>query len=703
VCARLARDAIHDWRSHPKATTMLTKNSLFATAAITFGALALAGCDESCEPCICGAATGGRSAEPDQTAGQAGSTAAEHGGAAGATAAAGPLSCTQDCTACANGDAAELFAWDSVPTFDVTLPEERWEYLQEHALDEEYVEACAAFEGTSIGPVGLRFKGAYGTLVPCFNERGEMICTKLGMKLKFNEIDENLSFYGLKRLNLHSMIHDETKLHERLGYDLYRDMGLPAPRSAWAVLRVNGESYGLFSMVEQVDGRFTADRWPEDGDGNLYKEAWPSSDNPAYYAGHLETNEETATHDVIVQFASELSAAEPDALASVLANWMDFENFQRYMAVDDAIFNCDGITAIYSSEDASWAGNHNYYLYQFQQSDTFQLIPWDLDSIFRPWASWSLVPRWDVVPDDCSVLYPVWSGDSYVLAPGCQLVFQALASDLEPYRAAVDELLEGPFAEQAMLDKIDELAAFIADAVEADPLGPSRSGWEGSVESLKNTIAVLRERLEHLRDGLPVLPFGLSTTGVNDFEAAANFELTMGTTLMCNPSSTVSQSINSTDALEGAQDLRLDFEYRNEQAPWEQWIYYSVPLAAGLEDLSSVTGIRLVAKADRSRNLRLDLESPANSYSSEGIRRGWDVTVGTEPTEVEVLLADAEVQDWAVDQGRDPGDALEDVLSSVTGLAFHPECQDRDLSGFLPEGTTDVGHLQVDMIEFFTE
>ena len=50
-----------------------------------------------------------------------------------------------------------------------------------------------------------------------------------------------------------------------LAYGLYREQGLPAPRSTWALLKVNGEDLGLFSMVEQIDGRFTAENFAGDG------------------------------------------------------------------------------------------------------------------------------------------------------------------------------------------------------------------------------------------------------------------------------------------------------------------------------------------------------------------------------------------------------------------------------------------------------
>ena len=123
--------------------------------------------------------------------------------------------------------------------------------------------------------------------------------------------------------------------------------------------------------------------------------------------------------------------------------------------------------------------------------------------------------------------------------------------------------------------------------------------------------------------------------------------------------------------------------------------------SSGANDLTSFIGIRLWVRADQARGLRFNIDSPESSAAMEGIRFGWDVQLTDQPTQVEVLFADAAVQEWAVTQGRDPGDDLQDILATATALVFEPQCLNRDATGFLPEGTTDVGFLHVDDIGFF--
>jgi len=195
----------------------------------------------------------------------------------------------------ANQDAAALFGADKIPTFDMYLPAEDWEKLKIHARDEIYVQAQACFEGKAVGLVGLRFKGSYGSLYDCFDAAGNNTCRKLGMKVKFDEYEPSQHFYGLKHLNFHGYHWDDSYMKERLSYDLYRAMGIVAPRAAWALLRVNDDPQGLFGMVEEIDGRFTKDRWPDDGDGNLFKELWPGKTGDASILSQLKTNASVET------------------------------------------------------------------------------------------------------------------------------------------------------------------------------------------------------------------------------------------------------------------------------------------------------------------------------------------------------------------------------------------------------------------------
>jgi len=598
-------------------------------------------------------------------------------------------------------NASELFDWSSVPVFDLALPAAAWAALKKNARDEQYSEAELTFEGHALGKVALRFKGSYGTLLNCFDSAGNQTCKKLSMKLKFNEYDPEGRFFGLKHVNLHSMIADGSQLHDRIAYRMYREMGVVAPRSSWATVRVNGETQGLYAMVEQIDGRFTADRWPAEGDGNLYKEASVGNVDASYYAEHLETNTTTATHDGFVGFSQAFNGAAPASRSAVLGQFTDLGYLANYMAVDDAICNWDGITGIYTDPKTGAQYAHNFYIYQEPTRAYFWLIPWDLDNTFSISNGFGLVPNWAQIPADCAKLIPVFGGQNYVTAPGCASLFQALATDRAPYQGAVTKLLAGPFAEQPTLAAIDRDAAFIANAVTADPLGPGAVSWAASVTQLKADIPKLRARLLRIAAGEIVVPLTLTTAAINDFEGSSAESAQSGPLMMVNPGSTGTQSINFTTPISGTRDLRVDFEYRNTAKAWDQWMYFSIPLTDGVADATAKSGLRLTVRSSVARTFRVELESPAQTATTLGIRVGWDVPATTETKTFELLFAEAKVPSWAVAQGTDPKDDLSKIQSTVAGLAFHPYCLKRNSLGFLPDGVTDAGWVEVDDIQFY--
>ncbi|HMA91334.1 MAG TPA: CotH kinase family protein [Polyangiaceae bacterium] len=594
-------------------------------------------------------------------------------------------------------DASELFGFAKIPTFDMVLPADAWAELKTHARDEKYVEAQACFEGKAIGPVGLRFKGSYGSLYNCFDSSGINTCRKLGMKLKFDKYDPDARFYGLKRLNLHGYHYDDSYLKERLSYDLYAAMDIVTPRAAWALLRVNGEPQGLFGMVEDVDGRFTASRWPDNGDANLYKELWPGQTDEAEIASRLETNEELGQTGNFQAFSQAIKTATSEQLRETVGRFVDLEYWARYMAVDDAIANFDGITTYYTSGAADESGNHNFYLYE-EAANRFTLIPWDLESTLSTVSGFGYVPPWQTTPTDCSVTYRAW-GDSTlrVVAPGCDPVFRALNADLSEYHAAARRLLDGPFVEATMLANIDRLASFIRAEASADPHGPGAAKFESAVGFMRQDIAKLRARLEYIQTGKSTVPCVLPLGETMGFETNDDYGLTVGTLLMCNTNSTTSVTLNKTAPITGSQSLRMLFNFGNEAEAWQQWSIYHIPIADGPKDLNGFSGIRFKARSNAARTLRFDLISPNDSLNNDGIHFGWDISLKTEVATFEVRFADAKVPDWA----KDPGDQFTDILATTASIGFQPICNDRGATGQLAEGTPDNGWIEVDDIEIF--
>ncbi|HKU44513.1 MAG TPA: CotH kinase family protein [Polyangiales bacterium] len=353
-----------------------------------------------------------------------------------------------------------VFSQDAVRHYDVEVDAAQWADLKEHAYLEQYISARVKFEGETYGPIGIRFKGFRGSLYNCFDfdESGTAVkrtCDRMSIKLSFDEYDEDGRFFGLKKLNFHAMRNDASLLRDRISYFLFRAFGVPAPRAVHATLSINGEDEGLFSLVEQPDGRFARNAFADGGEGNIYKERWPTtSTDREYFASGLESNRDVADVSAMQAFAEALSTATDANIESVLREHTDFDALLRYLAVDRAINHWDGPLAFRCRPESEvpplppeveaaqrpalgWevCQNKNYYWYEETGTGRLRLVPWDMDVT---WSSFSQFPDWNTAPRVCGV-------QQQGRPPRCDKLINWLATTLrEHYLAAGFELLAGP-------------------------------------------------------------------------------------------------------------------------------------------------------------------------------------------------------------------------------------------------------------------
>jgi len=393
----------------------------------------------------------------------------------------------------------DVFRDDMLRTYELKFSDADWNQLQQTATQELFVPAVLSVNGEEIGKIGVRYKGATGTLQGCFSN-GVQTCRKLSMKLKLDEYDPNLRYRGLKKLNLHSSLNDASHLHERLSYKLFRDFDVLAPRSVHAKLNINGVYKGLYNLTEEVDGRFTDYHFEgADGQGTLYKEAWPSSSrDPAYFTHAQHTNEGTPVTK-IVEFAQDLANAAPDELGSVVSHWMDPDATLRYLAVHSTVKHWDGPLTFYCTQEYG-CNNHNYYIYEAVTQDRFAIVAWDMDNTFyeNVLTDTAGVPSWYEPVGECD-----FKAAEGFLAPGCDpLVKGFVQLGLDKFRSTLGKFLEGPYQVNTLKADVDRWAAQIDDAVKTDPAGSGYDDWRGNVEYLKTMIEKRRARAEMIRDGM---------------------------------------------------------------------------------------------------------------------------------------------------------------------------------------------------------
>ncbi len=154
------------------------------------------------------------------------------------------------------GQYARLFEEDCVKELNITVDDNNWNYLLQHANKEPYVMADRVSIGDdSVDYVGLKTKGNYTLLTAWQSDTDRFsFAINVGKYIKKDKgYSDTQNFYGLKKFSLNNVTGDATYLKEYLAYKMFRELGIPAPQCALVKLCINGRYWGVYSMIENID------------------------------------------------------------------------------------------------------------------------------------------------------------------------------------------------------------------------------------------------------------------------------------------------------------------------------------------------------------------------------------------------------------------------------------------------------------------
>ena len=260
------------------------------------------------------------------------------------------------------GKAAEIFSGDWIPTYELTISQDEWAKLKGSPKD--YVHATFKSGETILSNIGVRLKGGIGSYRPL--ERGN----KIGLTLKLNQFEKGQKFLGLRKIMLNNSVQDESYLREGLGYELFRQAGLPASRVGHANLIVNGEPYGLYVQIEAVTSDFLS-RWFQDGKGTLYEGSY-GSDVDNWEDLELDSNPELADREHVRVLSEAADKTMNEGSLAPLEGYLDTRAFTRFMALEVLMDHWDG-----------YISANNYRLYRDTKTEKFYFIPHGADQLFR--------------------------------------------------------------------------------------------------------------------------------------------------------------------------------------------------------------------------------------------------------------------------------------------------------------------------------
>lgn len=436
-----------------------------------------------------------------------------------------------------------IFDDDTVRTYRLYLSESEIKRLLDFnalvsgfTVNKVWATGRLVFEDRSLDSISVRFRGDQSIWdcisggerkkdvhYPQYGFGNGDVCAKFSMKFDFNRINRDQRLYGLKALNFRSMSFDPTKMHERLGFSLYRDMEVNAPRAVHARLYVNDSLWGLFCVAEEIDGRFLKSRYPLTGNGNLYKEAWPEeAASESFLLSALETNNNPEDNPNVSDFMAFRDSVINESTDSVnflskISKLVDIHHLIRYIVVDRCIGNFDGIVSAYAFGGGAHM-RHNYFWYHNEETGLFELIPWDLDKalLFPEPNFWSnnqptgsnQIPNWNVINSDYTPIFcdfdPGSFGGYYVEPIDTDKFLRLVRTTTwKQFTAQCRHFLDNFFTSAKVDERIDKWHKQIAQPVGNDPTIDSTE-WNLMVDSLKKAIPLMRTNLELMSDTLIV-------------------------------------------------------------------------------------------------------------------------------------------------------------------------------------------------------
>jgi len=235
------------------------------------------------------------------------------------------------------------------------------------------VPATLIIDGKAYKDVGVSFRGNSSfMMVP------EGLKHSLNVSMDAFVKDQNVT--GFNTLNLLNSHADPSFLHAVLYLQAAREL-LAAPRANYVRVVINGENWGVYPNIEQVNKVFLREwfktdagaRWKAPGslNGRAGLEYW--GEDPARYKSTFEikSKDDPKAWQALINLTRVLNQTPPEKLEAALAPILDIDGALRFLALDNTLVNNDGY----------WVRASDYFIY-LDPGGKFHITPNDVNEAF---------------------------------------------------------------------------------------------------------------------------------------------------------------------------------------------------------------------------------------------------------------------------------------------------------------------------------
>ncbi len=452
-------------------------------------------------------------------------------------------------------DRQELFS-DSlgdIVDFHVFMGEAELDYLNADPYAEEYALCDVIYDGYTYSRAGCRYKGGVSTLrLCCTNESGVVgplntdVCRKLSFKIDtyefrgdvdstgshyFPKSERKRKIYNQKKINflgMESIFKDDILREVDVApwiqyYDqmaiivasvLMRASGVEMAFSKFAKLYMNYDYWGLYTMMEQTDDKFTEDRYSYDdneGEGQLWKEISFNTPTVEYFLDRLKEGDENMTW--IVDMVTELNNLDPVTPEAKLfvETHFNVNTILRILAVNEIIGNpdsfhlmkCVDLNELGCTQFESFKLSNTYFYRRVLNGvSNLEIISHDLDNSAIGYYNMKARPWYD---ENYNATVACVTGEPgvnvsdtltmFILPAQCTPLFKILKLHfIEEYKDLVNHLADNIITEGNIEMLVEKYSGVIEDYIDVEPTGiPTESEWVESVGNFMERLVILRQ------------------------------------------------------------------------------------------------------------------------------------------------------------------------------------------------------------------
>jgi hypothetical protein len=277
-----------------------------------------------------------------------------------------------------------LYNVNEIKSVYLTFADPNWQNtLASYYNTNNYLSATLTIDGLELPQVGVQYKGQTSyTMLPQGSQ-------KKSFSIKTDQFIANQEIQGYNNLNLNNCFQDATFLKEFIYVQLIRKH-IPAAKASFTKLYINGESWGLYVNVQQMNKDYL-EEWFLSNDGTNWRADSPiptggGGGGPQWGDGTAALNYLGTNQSTYQQYYTLKSTEETDPW-SLLVNTCDVLNntpiagltdqLPAVMDVDRALWFLACEIAFGDDDSYVYKGKMDYYVYW--EKETGRTIPLEFD------------------------------------------------------------------------------------------------------------------------------------------------------------------------------------------------------------------------------------------------------------------------------------------------------------------------------------